>query len=147
MKKFACISLVGGFIIGFSACKTPSKTTVDTPASPPPVQEGSVSNPWMGSETSVELPKGVYSPTMAELSAILPHFQDATMDQLNQGFQLYTAGACINCHKAKNISRHSVTEWKQIMDDMAQKAEFNQAQKDAVYRYVLSIKATANTRN
>lgn len=147
MKKIACISLVGGFIIGFSACKTSSKTTVDTPASPPPVQEGSVSNPWMGSEASVELPKGVYTPTMAELSAILPHFKDATLDQLNEGFQLYTAGACINCHKAKNISRYSISEWKHIMDDMAQKAEFNQAQKEAVYRYVLGIKATSANRN
>ena len=66
------------------------------------------------------------------------------MDKLKEGHTLYTAGACINCHNAKNIYRYNEEQWKGIIDNMAIKAHINDTQKDAVYKYVLAIKATQN---
>jgi hypothetical protein len=145
---FTAVLLV---FFGLAACNTSKKTTTapspNQPASPP-AESGSVSDPWGNSNPmeSSELPKGVFAPTFADLAAIQPHFKDATMEQLNVGFNLYTTGACINCHKAKNISRHPVSEWKPIIDDMAEKAQLNPSQKEAVYRYVIGIKATEGSR-
>lgn len=63
------------------------------------------------------------------------------MATLQKGYSIYT-GACTNCHGTKNIYKHNENEWKEIIDDMALKAALNADQKDAVYMYVLSIKAT-----
>jgi hypothetical protein len=41
-----------------------------------------------------------------------------------------------------NIYIHNETDWKTIIEDMAQKANISESQKDAVYKYVLSIKST-----
>jgi hypothetical protein len=151
MKHNLLFSAVLLVFLGMAACTSSQKTaTAPTPSTPvnPPAEGGSVSDPWGNSNAmaSTELPKGVFAPSMADLAAIQPHFKDVSMEQLNEGFNLYTTGACINCHNAKNISRHSVSEWKPIMDDMAEKAQLNPSQKEAVYRYVIGIKATEESR-
>ncbi len=63
-------------------------------------------------------------------------------EKLKQGHAIYTAGACIKCHEAMSIYHFGETRWKDIIDDMAQKALIGDEQKDAVYKYVLAIKAT-----
>ena len=151
MKHNLLFSAVLLVFIGMAACTSSKKTTTaPTPTAPvtPPAEGGSVSDPWGNSNPmgSLELPKGVFAPSMADLAAIQPHFKDVTMEQLNEGFNLYTTGACINCHKAKNISRHPVSEWKPIIDDMAEKAQLNPSQKEAVYRYVIGIKAREGSK-
>jgi mono/diheme cytochrome c family protein len=63
------------------------------------------------------------------------------LEKLKEGHAIYTAGACINCHGAKNIYEFPEAQWKDILDDMAQRANISVDQKDAVYKYVLAIKA------
>ena len=89
-------------------------------------------------------PDGIYVPGNEELIAIQAQYKDVTLDELNQGHAIYTQGSCIRCHSAQNIYIHGETEWKEIMDDMAQKAVLHDAQKNAVYKYVLSIKAASS---
>jgi hypothetical protein len=85
---------------------------------------------------------GIHPPGNEELTAIQLRFKDVTLNKLKEGYNIYTEGACVNCHGAKNIYNREEALWKGIMDDMAPKAKITDAQKDAVYQYVLSIKAT-----
>lgn len=85
---------------------------------------------------------GIYEPGQEELTAIQGQFKDATLAQLKEGHVIYAQGACINCHGAKNIYKRSTASWKGIIDDMAQRAKISASQKEAVYKYVLAIKAT-----
>ncbi len=85
---------------------------------------------------------GIYEPGQEELTAIQGQFNDATLAQLKEGHVIYAQGACVNCHGAKNIYKRSTASWKEIIDDMAQRAKISASQKDAVYKYVLAIKAT-----
>jgi mono/diheme cytochrome c family protein len=85
---------------------------------------------------------GKQEPGNNELLAIQSQYKDATLAQLQEGHTLYTAGACIKCHGAGNIYKHETAQWKGIIDEMANKAHLTAEQKDAVYKYVLAIKAT-----
>ncbi len=85
---------------------------------------------------------GVNAPEEKELAAIQQQFKDVTMEQLTEGYTLYTQGACINCHQAKNIYSRPQELWKDIIDNMASMAKITDTQRDAVYKYVLAIKAT-----
>ncbi len=85
---------------------------------------------------------GIYAPGSEELTAIKAQYSDVTLDKLTQGYVLYSQGACVNCHSAQAIYNFTATDWKGIIDDMANKAQLSVIQKDAVYKYVLSIKAT-----
>jgi cytochrome c551/c552 len=84
---------------------------------------------------------GVYAPGIAELRAIQVQYKTVTSHQLNEGYNIYTKGACINCHNPNGIYQFTETKWKIIIDSMAPKAELSDKEKDAVYKYVLSIKA------
>ncbi|MES2628525.1 MAG: hypothetical protein V4616_06100 [Bacteroidota bacterium] len=92
--------------------------------------------------TPTKSDKGVFAPGLPELAAIQEKFPETTMDELSNGYNLYTAGACINCHAAYGIYKRSEGHWRGIIDDMASRAELSEEQKDAVYKYVLSIKGT-----
>lgn len=85
---------------------------------------------------------GISAPGDAELIAIQALYKDVTLEKLKDGHFIYTQGACVNCHNAKNIYQLEEANWKNILEDMAQKAAISDVQKDAVYKYVLSIKAT-----
>lgn len=84
---------------------------------------------------------GIYPPGKEELSAIQTQYREVTMEQLQQGYAIYAKGACINCHGAMNIYKRTEVQWKGIIEDMAKKARITDAQKDAVHKYVLAIKA------
>lgn len=120
-----------------SACSSAKKSTTSTavmletnsqPISPTPLVFVSTTN-------------GIYAPGKEELLAIQIRYKDVTLEKLQEGHQLYTKGACINCHTASNIYNYDETQWKIIIDDMAAKAYLSETQKDAVYKYVLAIKA------
>lgn len=84
---------------------------------------------------------GVYEPGKEELTAIRAQYKDATLAQLKEGYVLYSQGACIKCHTSKNIYKRETGEWPGIIDRMAEKAKITAAEKDAVLRFVLAIKA------
>ena len=67
-------------------------------------------------------------------------YAGTSMQVLTDGYKLYTS-VCTNCHDAKNIYREPEQLWPGIIDAMAQKASLTAVQKDAVLRYVMSVKA------
>lgn len=80
-------------------------------------------------------------PGEAQLTAIKAKYPDATTEQLNEGYSIYT-GACTNCHGQKNIFKRSEASWLHEIDDMSPKAKLTAAQKDALTKYILAMKAT-----
>lgn len=87
---------------------------------------------------------GIYDPEIKELNAIKLTYPTVELANLKEGYILYAYGPCINCHKAKNIYQFDEVKWKSIIDEMAVAAKISDSQKDAVYKYILSIKATQN---
>jgi cytochrome c1 len=118
----------GTYSILLAACSSLKKQTTATP-------------PLTSAPNLVMLPTSPPPPGKEELAAIQVHFSDATQEQLTEGYSIYTEGACIKCHQAKNIYAYTETNWKGIIDDMARMANISAQEKEAVYRYVLSIKA------
>lgn len=131
--KHIALSLAGLSII--AACHSTKKTTTSTAATP-----ASPSTP----ETPAVAAKpanGVYAPDNAELVAVQKTHPDATIEKLKEGYALYAQGPCTNCHKPKNIYAGSDMHWKPVIENMAEKARLTESQKDAVYKYVMAIRA------
>lgn len=123
----------------FSSCKVnrkpESSPVVDArpqPSAPMPV----------GPLVLLKPEKQIYIPGVAELRAVQVLDSAITLEKLKDGYFIYSEGACTNCHGVFNIYQYSEPVWKSIIDDMAQRASISDSQKDAVYKYVLSIKAT-----
>ena len=87
----------------------------------------------------------LYPPNEAALTIIQKSNSNASMELLNQGYKLYTAGACIHCHEARDINDFNNLQWGHIIDDMAIKANITTEEKNAVLNYIVSVKiALAN---
>lgn len=131
--KTTKITLLFAATIIIAACSSSKKTTTSV----------SSSNTTTPANTNVTTKpsSGIYAPGNEELAAIQTQYKDVTLAKLNEGHTIYTQGACINCHGAKNIYKRGEAQWKDIIDDMAKKAKISDEQKDAVYKYVLAIKA------
>ena len=69
-------------------------------------------------------------------------FPDLTLDILKKGQAIYN-GACTNCHKAKSIVKRDEQEWVGILDKMSPKAKLLAEEKDAVWKYIMSVKLAA----
>ncbi len=78
-------------------------------------------------------------PTEAQLKAVQVRFPEANMANLQKGHELFY-GKCTNCHGPKNISKRSEKEWLKILNRMAPRAKISAEEKDAVYKYVMSMK-------
>ncbi|MEP7196417.1 MAG: hypothetical protein ABI851_07830 [Saprospiraceae bacterium] len=83
---------------------------------------------------------GIYAPGIKELAAIQTENKSIRMETLNKGYEIYSVGACINCHKTKSIYPYSEQTWKGIINDMAPRAALSSTDHDAVLNYVLAIK-------
>lgn len=119
--KFRFITILALSGIIFYACSSSKKatSTASTPA-----------------KTEVSL-----NPGDAEVKAILPRFADVTLQTLNDGYTVYT-GPCTNCHGKKDIFSRSEEHWQSAIDRMAPKAGITDKQKDALWKYVLAMKAS-----
>lgn len=115
------------------ACSTSKKTatTAMVPASKPDA-------PMVAAKPN----NGIFEPGNDELMAIQAQYKETTLAQLKEGYTVYTIGACVGCHDAKNIYKRPTAQWKGIIDEMAEKANLSPTAKEAVYKYVLAIKAT-----
>lgn len=120
---------------------TPKTSTEITPSAPAEVTFPL--NPFANT-LQTEALEEVYAPRKEELAAIQQQFPKVTMEKLMEGYDIYTRGACTNCHKPQSIYKFNETQWKAIIIDMAQKARMSEEQEEEVYQYVLSIKATQN---
>lgn len=131
MKSTQIISIALAAL--FMACGTSKKSTTTVTKTPEPISNNLV----------LPAPSNTnYAPGEAELNAIKTQFSDITMANLNEGYTIYSKGACIKCHESENIYKYNEESWKKIIDNMSKKAYLNPEQKDAVYKYVMSIKAT-----
>ena len=144
--KTTKITLIAIATLIIAACSSSKKSTSSTAATSP-ASTSVTSTPTTSNSTPsiaiVEKPaNGIYAPGNEELVAIQAQYKDVTSEKLKEGHTIYTQGACINCHGAKNIYKRGETQWKDIIEDMAHKAQITDDQKDAVYKYVLAIKAT-----
>ena len=124
-----------------AASAAPAVTSVPAKPAPdklPDARTNSPANPFLFSKTA----DGIYAPGNDELAAIEPQYKGLKLEKLKEGYVLYAQGACTNCHDAKPIYPIATGDWSGIIADMSQKAMLTDGQKDAVYKYVLSIKAT-----
>ena len=131
--------LIGSALLFFVACNVSQKTTASTTATTP-----TTSTPTTTTTTPGPVPlstNGVYAPGNEELVAIQTKYKEVTLQTLTNGYGIYT-GACTSCHGAHGIYERSEDEWAVVLDDMAPKAGLTPEQKDAVFKYILSIKAT-----
>lgn len=135
MKKIKIALAIIGIII-IAACGSSKKTLSSTPTSAP--ADGNSATPFFLTPKSSD---GVYVPGEQELKLIQVRFKDVTLEKLKEGHAIYAEGACVGCHQPENIYQRGEAEWKDIIDDMAIRANITAEQKDAVYKYVLSIKA------
>ena len=133
------ITLIIISAIIITACSSHKKSTTTASLTSSPTSTNTIATgPFLITKPT----NGVYSPENEELTAIQLQYKDVTLERLKEGYSIYAEGACINCHRAKNIYVHGESQWKNIIDDMALKANISDSQKDAVYKYVLAIKGT-----
>lgn len=89
--------------------------------------------------TVAPAPAGSSEPTEAQLTAAKTRFPDVTMETLKKGQTIYY-GPCTHCHGDKGINRRDEKEWSAVLDDMAPKAKLSAEEKDAVWKYIMSVR-------
>lgn len=131
MKTLKIVSLSALLGLAIACGSSQSNIAATSPPPPPPAPTVAVEKP----------DNGVHEPTQKEYLAIQEKYINVSLDQLKEGYKIYSQGACINCHEAKNIYKRSDEKWGHILDDMAEKARLSDSEKDAVTKYVFAIKA------
>ena len=139
--KTAKITLAALITIIIAACSTTKNSTTSNTLTSTPSTGASTPAPT-APLMIVNPAYGMHKPRNEELTAIQVQYKDVTLEKLSEGHAIYTEGACIKCHGAINIYNYGEVQWKGIIDNMAEKAWLTDPQKDAVYKYVLAIKAT-----
>lgn len=136
MKKIL-LSMIAVSALVAAACSSSKKSTASSePTKAPATTTAPTTEAGPARSTN-----GIYAPGKEELAAIQAQYKDVTLETLSEGHSIYV-GACTNCHGAKSIYNRPVEAWDGIMNSMAPKANLTAAQKDAVMKYVLAIKAT-----
>src|SRR5437868_12209696 len=60
--------------------------------------------------------------------------------QLKQGRTLF-ASRCIECHALPGVTAHTAGEWPDLIDEMADRASLDPAERQAVLAYILAARA------
>ena len=84
-----------------------------------------------------------YTPGDAQLKAIQGVHPEVTAQTLKEGYDVYM-GPCTNCHGKKNMYKQTMEDWEKDINRMAPRAKITDAQKDALTKYVMSMRM-ANT--
>ncbi len=135
------IYMVTAIVVTITACSV-FKKSKPTPPPPTPPEPPVASTPVRpGLPRAPKSKDGIFAPGNDELVAIQAHYKDATMQTLADGYAIYT-GVCTNCHASKSIYSRPELAWPEIIESMAREAKLTGVQKDAVYKYVMSIKGT-----
>lgn len=95
------------------------------------------------STAGAPVPGPANEPGEAQLAAAKTRFPGVTLSELKKGHELYY-GPCTNCHGAKGIVNRDEKEWVNILDRMAPKAHLKPDEKEAVWKYVMAVKLSAN---
>jgi hypothetical protein len=134
--KIVTISLAVIVLLTVGACNVFKRSAAKTP---PPLSPPVAVVPRMA--PSVMSDDGIFVAGNAELAALQLKDKNVTMQTLLEGHKLYT-GICTDCHQAKSIYSRPEVAWPGILTSMAKEANITNKQKDAIYKYVLAIKAT-----
>ena len=65
----------------------------------------------------------------------------ASAETLGEGRRIFT-GACAACHAPDPMSKYSLSEWHNAVDDMAPRAKLNPARRAALLAYINAAKAS-----
>jgi len=137
MKNIHIVLLAA--VLTIAACKGKKNTTSTNTTT---TNTSSNNSTPVGPTMQPKSKDGLFEPGQEELTAVQAQFKDVNMDDLKNGYEIYNKGACVSCHGAKNIYKRPTDHWKGIIDDMAARAALSSSQKDAVFKYVMAIKAT-----
>ena len=80
--------------------------------------------------------------TDAQLTAVKARFPDATKEELQKGYSVYT-GACTRCHGVKPVTGYTEEKLLGIVDVMAKKADITPEEKQALIRFAVGVRATS----
>ena len=130
------------FLLFACTVKKPVQEIAQTPAKKEVIEQINSNNNFSGN-LGFPVPKPavkLYPPNEAALKIIQKNNSNASMELLNHGYKLYTVGACIHCHEARDINDFNNLQWGKIIDDMAIKANISIEEKNAVLNYVVSVK-------
>ncbi len=119
MKKIILTTFTAILFLAACSPKASKSAATTTPAAAP------AKNPTEPTETSLAMAK--------------TKFPDVTLDVLKKGHSIYY-GACTRCHGTKSIERRDEKEWVGILDNMAPKARLLPEEKEAVWKYIMSVK-------
>ncbi len=136
------ITSIASIALMIAACHSSKKSTTSATATAPPPATTAPPVPPTPPAPAAKPSNGVFAPGNEQLTAIIGKYPDASLAVLADGYAVYTGQTCTGCHGPKDIYRRSVERWPAIIDDMAHKASITETQKDAVLKYVLSIKAS-----
>jgi hypothetical protein len=78
-----------------------------------------------------------FVPQSTDVSLAAAHWQGITMQQLQQGYGIYST-KCNDCHDMKKIEDYSLTEWPGLMQKMGRKAKLDSTQYNLVYHYIIA---------
>ena len=82
-------------------------------------------------------------PNEAQLSVVTAKVPGTTLSELNKGHEIYY-GACTNCHGPKDVTKFNEEQLKSVIDKMAPKARLTAEEKDAVWKYALSVNLSSS---
>ncbi len=77
-------------------------------------------------------------PSPAQRDHAATQWPDVTKESLNHGRSLYIA-RCSGCHTLKIPQAYPAAKWPKAMDKMAARAKINDAEKELILRYVLTM--------
>ena len=76
--------------------------------------------------------------------AMVSTARGASAEKLSEGRRIFT-GACTACHAPDPMSKYSLSEWHDAVNDMAPRAKLSPARRAALLAYINAAKATATT--
>jgi len=78
-------------------------------------------------------------PTARALSGRRGSSQTAELATLERGRKIYTT-SCTECHVARPIAKHSIAQWRHLIDIMAPRAGLQPNDRAAVEAYVIAVR-------
>jgi cytochrome c5 len=79
------------------------------------------------------------APTVVDEGYAKQKWEDATMEQLNEGYHLYV-NKCAGCHHLHNPKDYTEEKWRKEMPEMGKRAYLSLADQDKILRYILTKK-------
>ena len=149
--KLRIFTLATCFVLVLVACHTSKKTVVTTTTVNSTTTTNTVAatstNTAAGNTTLAAFvpadPNAEFAAGDKELKAIQIKFPEVTSATLSEGQRIYT-GPCTKCHGTAKmkIYKRSEESWQHEINAMAPKARITDTEKDALWKYILAMRAT-----